>query len=304
MKAPAVGRFAPSPSGPLHFGSLVAALASWFHIRRLGGRWLVRIEDLDPPREVPGAADLILHQLEAHGLTWDGEVLRQSRRCARYEEILEALSQGGHTYPCSCSRTEVAAMGGRYDGRCRRRPPPEGPWAVRLHVPAELEVDFDDLYQGPQRGRPADPGGDFVVRRRDGLFSYQLAVVVDDLDQGVTHVVRGADLLESTPRQLWLFRLLGAEPPRYGHVAVAVNRFGQKLSKQNHAPSLDRAPPAANLRAALAFFGLVAPADLVSPEELLAWGLAHWHRAWVGGPPRPAPAAWADDGLAAPPASR
>ena len=277
------GRFAPSPTGPLHFGSLVAALASWLDARRAGGRWLVRMEDLDLPRVMPGAADTILRQLEAFGLHWDGEVVFQSRRAARYAAALEKL--GPQAYPCACSRKELedsalAIDGARvYPGTCRdglaasRRG--RASYALRLRTDEEV-IAFVDRLQGPQAQRLARDVGDFVLRRADGLHTYQLAVVVDDADQGVTDVVRGADLLDSTARQVLLQRRLGLPTPRYLHVPVVVDDRGEKLSKQTHAPDAKRE----HLRAALVFLGHAPPADLV-PPELLAWALAAWDPARV-----------------------
>ena len=234
-----VGRFAPSPTGPLHFGSLVAALASWLDARAAEGRWLVRIEDLDPPRAVPGAADEILRTLDRLGLGWDGPVLYQSRRSASYEAALESLD----TYWCGCTRREIADSSiGRatdgaqiYPGTCRTGlAPGKTPRALRLRTGGE-EIAFTDRVQGPQRQILEREIGDFVLLRADGQFAYQLAVVVDDAEQGVTDVVRGADLLDSTPRQIFLQRLLGYPMPRYLHVPAAVNQAGEKLSKQTGA---------------------------------------------------------------------
>ena len=278
MTSAYVGRFAPSPTGPLHFGSLVAALVSYLHARARGGRWLVRIEDLDPPREMPGAASLILKQLERHGLEWDGEVVYQSERHHRYREVVEALMNAGKAYYCNCSRKDIRAMGGRYNGHCRRRTD-LGPddTAVRIVVPEEDRVSYHDLFQGPHSSYPGRESGDFIIRRRDNYYAYQLAVVVDDMDQRITHVVRGRDLLETTPRQVWLFRQLGATAPVYGHVPLAMNCHGQKLSKQNHAPSLDEHSPTENLRCALKWLSLEMPADLGDPKELLALAQRDWH---------------------------
>jgi glutamyl-Q tRNA(Asp) synthetase len=238
------GRFAPSPSGPLHLGSLVAALAGWLDARAAGGRWLVRIEDLDRPRSQSGAAAEILRALEYFRLYWDGEVLYQSRREALYAAALERLA--GKTYWCGCSRRELAdsslglAADGApiYPGTCRDRPPAHAVHrALRVRTSAE-EIRFCDRVQGPQAQRLEREIGDFVLYRVDGAFAYQLAVVVDDADQGVTDVVRGADLLDSTPRQIYLQRLLGLATPRYLHVPVLVNARGEKVSKQTGAASL------------------------------------------------------------------
>lgn len=271
------GRFAPSPTGPLHFGSLFAALASYLHARRLGGKWVVRIEDLDPPREIPGAATLILKQLERHGLEWDDDVLYQSQRHRRYDEVLQHLLRDNSAYFCRCSRKDLLAMGGYYDGRCRERRNfgPIGT-AVRIHVPESDQVIYEDIFQGYQCNYPGRENGDYVIHRRDGLYAYQLAVVVDDMDQGITHVIRGMDLKESTPRQIWLYQRLGARVPLFGHIPVVVNKFGQKLSKQNHAASLDELPPLTNLRAAIDCLGVPPLSDACEPHELIEHALAHW----------------------------
>ncbi len=255
------GRFAPSPTGPLHFGSLVAALASWLDARAANGRWLVRMEDLDGPRVQPGAADEILRALERLGLDWDGEVTYQSGRTPGYREALERLST--HTYWCGCTRREIAdsslglASDGAaiYPGTCRRGlPPGKPPRALRLRVDAS-KIEFVDRVQGRREQVLSRDVGDFVLYRADGQFAYQLAVVVDDAAQGVTDVVRGADLIDSTARQIFLQRLLGLPTPRYLHVPVAVNAAGEKLSKQTGAEPLDLSRPEQALRRALAFLG-------------------------------------------------
>src|SRR3954471_12891151 len=237
------GRFAPSPTGPLHMGSLIAALASWLDARAAGGRWLVRMEDLDRPRVLPGADDAILDALSRLGLQWDGEVVYQSKRHDLYRRALERL--GPHTYWCGCSRREIAdsslglARDGPpiYPGPCRTGAA-GAPRVVRVRTSADT-ITFDDRLQGRQAQMLERDIGDFVLCRADGLFAYQLAVVVDDAEQGVTDVVRGADLLDSTPRQLWLQKLLGYPQPTYLHIPVAVNDQGQKLSKQTLAPPVD-----------------------------------------------------------------
>ena len=256
-----VGRFAPSPTGPLHFGSLVAAVASFLDARAAGGDWLVRIEDVDTTRTVAGAADAILRTLEAFGLHWDGTVEWQSRRTGRYEQALEALRARGLTYACRCSRREIADSGlvgiegAVYPGTCRHLGLAPGPGlADRMVAPDEV-VAFEDRAQGAVAQDVAREIGDFVVRRRDGLFAYQLAVVVDDAAQGVTDVVRGADLLASTARQIVLQRALGYPTPRYLHVAVATNAAGEKLSKQTGAAPLDPRAAVPILRRALDFLG-------------------------------------------------
>ncbi len=270
-----LGRFAPSPTGPLHFGSLVAALASWLDARAGGGRWLVRMEDLDRPRVQPGAADDILRTLAAFGLGWDGEVLYQSRREALYREALERLQR--HTYWCGCSRREIAdsslglAVDGAriYPGTCRAGlGPGKTARALRVRVP-EVEIAFVDRVQGRQSQSLARDVGDFVLYRADGLFAYQLAVVVDDAAQGVTDVVRGADLLDSTARQIYLQRLLGVPTPRYLHVPVAINAKGEKLSKQTGARPVDAGRRDSEIRTALRFLGQPETGSLA--EAVHAW---------------------------------
>jgi glutamyl-Q tRNA(Asp) synthetase len=256
-----VGRFAPSPTGPLHFGSLVAALASYMEARAVKGRWLLRMEDLDRPREQSGAADQILRALERLGFEWDGPVVRQSARAERYCAVLADLARRGFTYPCGCTRKELedsvlAIDGARvYPGTCRHGlAPGKHARAVRLRTHA-APIAFRDRIQGEIEQRVEREVGDFVVRRADGTVAYQLAVVVDDLDQGVTDVVRGADLLDSTARQIHLQRILGAPQPRYAHVPVAVNAAGEKLSKQTGAAPLDLADPKRELARARRFLG-------------------------------------------------
>jgi glutamyl-Q tRNA(Asp) synthetase len=277
---PYVGRFAPSPTGPLHFGSLVAALASWLDARRAGGTWLLRMEDLDQPRVVPGAADEILRQLEALGLAWDGPVVHQSARAGLYEDSLRRL--GARVYPCACTRKELedsalAIDGSRiYPGTCRGGlAPGKAARALRLRT-GNAPVRFVDRVQGEIAQSVETEVGDFVLRRADGLHAYQLAVVVDDAAQGVTDVVRGADLLDSTARQILLQRALGVATPRYLHVPVATNAAGEKLSKQTAATP---AGPA-DMPAALRFLGLPA-APALAPRELLGWAADHWDPARV-----------------------
>lgn len=269
------GRFAPSPTGPLHFGSLVAAVASWLDARAAGGEWLVRIEDVDTTRTVPGAASEILRALEAMGLTWDGEVLWQSRRGDHYERALERLRAGGHTYRCRCTRREIADSGimglegAIYPGTCRHLGvPADAGFAERMLAPAQ-PVTFLDRALGAVSQNVARDIGDFVVRRRDGLHAYQLAVVVDDAEQGVTDVVRGADLLWSTPRQILLQRALGFPTPRYLHFPVVTNAAGEKLSKQTGAEAIRPAEAPALLRQALQFLGQP-PAAGESAAEILS----------------------------------
>lgn len=271
-----IGRFAPSPTGPLHFGSLVAATASWLDARAAGGEWHLRIEDVDAPRTVAGAEGQILRALEKLGLSWDGPLVRQSERRPLYEEALERLRGAGLVYRCRCSRREIAdsALQGIdglvYPGTCRELAlPRETDGADRLRVP-EGAVEFDDRVQGRVSQDVAREVGDFILKRRDGLHAYQLAVVVDDADAGVTDVVRGADLLDSTPRQLVLQRLLGFATPRYLHIPAATNERGEKLSKQTLAAPVDALSPEEALREALRFLGQDAPAAADCAEILSA----------------------------------
>jgi len=274
-----VGRFAPSPTGPLHFGSLVAALASWLDARAARGRWLLRIEDLDAPRAQPGAADEILRTLEQLGLTWDGPVVYQSQRSALYRQALEKLQN--QTYWCSCTRREIAdsslglaADGAQiYPGTCRNGiAPGKAPRAWRSR--ASGNVEFTDRLQRKQNQLLERDVGDFVLYRADEQFAYQLAVVVDDAEQGVTDVVRGADLLDSTPRQIYLQRLLGYPQPRYLHAPAAVNAAGEKLSKQTGAAPLDIARRNDELLRALAFLGQ-------KPTDDLAHAVRSWNPALI-----------------------
>ena len=282
--APYVGRFAPSPTGPLHFGSLVAAVASFLDARAVGGRWLLRMEDLDRPRCGPGAADTILRQMEAYGLFWDGAVIQQSQRDDTYAAVLDALKAQGAVFACTCSRSQLAHAPRNaegeivYPGTCRLHTAPRAEkyaWRVRI---TDVSVHFNDRIHGALQQDLATEVGDFVVRRADGLFAYQLAVVVDDAFQGVTHIVRGADLLWNTPRQIYLQRLLGLPTPIYAHVPLVTNAAGQKLSKQTLAPALPERGRRAVLAQALAALGHAPPADLLGAgaDELLAWAVAQW----------------------------
>jgi len=280
------GRFAPSPTGPLHLGSLVTAVASFLDARAHQGRWLLRIEDIDPPREVPGAADLIVRQLAAHGLEWDGPICYQSRRGAAYRDALVRLAGDGLLYSCTCSRQRLHTLGGRYDGACRARhysPNASAPaGALRIRVDGDATGNVHDFLQGTAFGDPRH-GGDFIVLRRDGLIAYQLATAVDDAAQGITHVVRGADLLDSTPRQRYLLQRLRLPAPDYGHVPLVLGADGHKLSKQNRAPALVASDAMANLHRALRWLGLDPPGELMSskPADLLTWGTRHWSRAKI-----------------------
>ncbi len=276
------GRFAPSPTGPLHIGSLVAAVGSWLYARKANGRWLVRIEDIDTPRVVPGSADEILAALKRYGLEWDGEIVWQSRRTARYERALDELREKRLVFNCKCSRADLqriaSAPTGRepvYPGICR----PgllndEGARAIRFRAPDEV-IGFDDLIAGHIEENVAERTGDFVVRRADGLFAYQLAVVVDDAEQGVTQVVRGTDLLASTPRQIALQRALGVPTPVYAHLPLVTTSDGAKLGKRDGAlplPSLDDAHVRETLATALQHLGITDVA-IDTPQKMLEQAL-------------------------------
>ena len=278
------GRFAPSPTGPLHFGSLVAAVASYLEAKSRAGEWLVRMEDLDTPRNVPGAADDILRALTACGMRWDDAVIYQSARTDAYHAELHRLRALGLVYPCACSRREIADSaisgieGPVYPGTCRAGlAPGKTVRAWRIDVRG-ANIRFDDEIQGPMHQDLATDIGDFVLLRADHVYAYQLAVVVDDAEQGITDVVRGADLLDSTPRQIFLHKLLKFTPPRYCHVPVAANANGEKLSKQTHAAAVDYARPQAALVPALRFLGQQPPDDLVDANigEFWNWALRNW----------------------------
>ncbi|NIB42903.1 tRNA glutamyl-Q(34) synthetase GluQRS [Pseudomaricurvus alkylphenolicus] len=280
-----IGRFAPSPTGELHQGSLLTAVASYLDARSQDGTWLVRMEDLDPPREQPGAADAILLSLDRHGLHWDGEVMYQSKRSPAYDEALELLRARNLTYCCDCTRQRLRGLRA-YDGHCRRHPPSQDrPCAIRLQIPDKnsATITYNDLFQGPQEQDLTEEPGDFVIHRKDGLYAYQLAVVVDDIDQGITHVIRGLDLLDSSPRQRYLFEVLNRKPsctPEMGHLPIIVNPQGQKLSKQTYAPVLDATRANENLWQALCDLNHQPPAALrgATCSELLSWGREHWSR--------------------------
>lgn len=280
------GRFAPTPSGPLHFGSIVAALGSWLDARAHDGEWHVRIDDLDPPRVVPGAADAILDDLDRLALWWDGPIVYQSTRGQAYSEALGRIAQQAHVYPCACSRKDIAAAGlvgiegPRYPGTCRDRPGiPRERHALRLDVRG-VSIEFVDRLQGFVRQDLETTVGDFVLRRADGVYAYHLACVVDDATAGFTHVVRGADLIDSTARQVHLQHLLGIDTPEYLHLPIALDTGGEKLSKQTKADAIDPDRPWDTLASALRFLGHGPPAEVDSapPAELLAWAKSHWDR--------------------------
>lgn len=272
------GRFAPSPTGPLHLGSLLAALVSYLEARRHGGEWWVRIEDLDPPRTRPGASDAILRSLEAHALAWDSTVMHQSQRTDAYQRALKVLADQQQVFWCRCSRKDLAGHP-VYPGTCRACRQPRADAAIRFQSP-EVDDAFTDLFQGPQRTALARDYGDVVIRRRDGLFAYQLAVVVDDGDQGMTDIVRGIDLLSSSFWQRALCRALGYPCPRLAHFPVLMHA-GQKLSKQNAAPALDDQRATDNLMQLWPWLGLNIERD--TPERMLAAACAQWSPAMLGG---------------------
>jgi len=274
---PYIGRFAPTPSGYLHFGSLVAALASFLDARAAGGQWRVRMEDLDPPREVAGAQAAILDTLHAYGLQWDGDVVYQSQRHPHYAQVVERLLAQGLAYACTCSRKQLEPYQGVYPGFCRNVGHDVQDAAIRLRVP-ELVYAVEDRVQGRFAQHLGRESGDFVIRRRDGLYAYQLAVVLDDAWQGVTDIVRGADLLDSTPRQLYLQELLGLPQPRYLHVPLITQPDGHKLGKSYRSAPLPADTAAPLLVRALHALGQQPPDRLrsASVAAVLEWAIAHW----------------------------
>jgi len=279
------GRFAPSPSGFLHFGSLIAALASFLDAKstidslKNQGAWLVRIEDIDPPREQFGASAAILSTLEAFGLHWDEQVLYQSQQSELYKHILDDLQQESLSYCCQCTRATIKELGGIYQGYCRPLNKPKKNSAIRLINQYGLH-QFHDIFQGAVCCDKSLAEEDFIIHRKDGLFAYQLAVVVDDIYQNISHVIRGCDLLEPTARQLTLFKTFNKKAPQYGHIPLAITEQGYKLSKQNKAPAIDNSNPQPTLIAALKFLGQMPPAELchVSVDEIIAWAISHWSR--------------------------
>ncbi len=280
------GRFAPSPTGPLHFGSLVAAVASFLDAKAHGGKWLLRIEDIDTPRTVPGATDDILRTVERLGMAWDESVVVQSTRNGAYRAALENLRARGVLYPCGCTRREIADSvvhgieGYVYPGTCRHGlPAGREARATRVRT-THMPVSFDDAIQGVITQVIERDIGDFVVQRADGLFAYQLALVVDDAEQGITDIVRGADLLDSTPRQIYLQQLLIVPTPRYAHLPVAVNERGEKLSKQTLARAIDTQQPAHEIISALQFLGQTFASEMTDAPlpELWRCAIAHWDR--------------------------
>ena len=282
---PYIGRFAPSPTGPLHFGSLLAAVASYCDARFNQGQWLLRLEDVDRPREIAGAAQTILQQLTAFGFEWDGDIWHQSLRNSDYEAALKTLQNQQLIYPCTCTRKEIADSsnivgidGFVYPKTCLNHAIKSNTaWALRMRVD-ESEISFQDIIQGKITHKLQNQVGDFVVKRADGYFTYQLAVVVDDAAQGVTHVVRGADLLNSTPRQIYLQQRLNLPTPHYAHIPIARNAAGEKLSKQTLAKAIDVTQANHQIWQALQFLGQQPPASLqyASLQALWQWAIAHW----------------------------
>jgi glutamyl-Q tRNA(Asp) synthetase len=281
-----IGRFAPSPSGPLHFGSLLAALASFLQAKHQGGKWLVRIEDIDPPREIAGASDIILKQLDRHGLQWDDSVTYQSEQIPHYFDILDHLKDQHLTYHCNCTRKRLNRLDSVYDGKCHKLNLLAENTAIRLSINDSLKavgsnddtIRFNDGIMGNYTQSLNQSVGDFILRRRDGLISYQLAVVIDDHLQGVTEIIRGADLIDSTPRQLLLQQCLGYTTPTYGHIPLAINNLGQKLSKQHHAKQLPQTNEQEQLWLALDWLKQRPPSELrhTSVNEIITWGITHW----------------------------
>jgi len=279
------GRFAPSPSGLLHFGSLIAALASFLDAKSTldnnnqPGKWLVRIDDIDPPREQVGASDEILKTLDAFGLHWDETVCYQSKQTQIYNEVLSNLAQQKLTYNCQCTRAQIKALGGIYQGTCTALNLSHKNNAIRLINHFAIS-QFSDLIQGQVNCDPELATEDFILKRKDGLFAYQLAVVVDDIEQNISHVIRGCDLLEPTARQLSFFATLKQTPPQYGHVPIAVTTQGFKLSKQNKAPAIDNNRPQPALIAALEYLGQKTEQNMINASvvEIINWAIKHWQR--------------------------
>lgn len=273
-----IGRFAPSPSGPLHFGSLIAALGSYFQAKSHNGLWLVRMEDLDPPREMFGAADLILKALESYQLYWDGQVVFQSNRHAIYQQQIGSWLESQQAYYCRCTRKQIKQSGGYYQGTCRAAYiSNSADCSIRLKLKHPV-YQFEDRHRGAITIPTELADEDFIIKRRDGLFAYNLAVVLDDIAQGVTEVVRGADLIEPTGRQISLYHTLQKTPIEYLHLPLATDITGNKLSKQNHATAIDIKNPKPTLIQAMIFLGFELPTDIEegSIEEILAWGCKNW----------------------------
>lgn len=281
------GRFAPSPSGPLHFGSLVAAVGGYLQAKAHGGKWFLRIDDIDPPRQAPNAIQEIIACLEAHHLFWDDEIFYQSQQTVLYDKVLVWLEEQGLSYYCQCTRKQIMAEGGTYLGRCRNlglkpenevlRPDGHSQYSLRF-LNHTQELAFHDELMGDISFPDDVSSEDFIIKRKDGLFAYHLASVVDDIQQGITEVVRGADLLFPSACQFALYQVLGAQAPKMLHLPVAVFSEGKKLSKQGHAKGLDNENASLNIYLALAFLGLTGPKSLMhdSPANILQWGQDNW----------------------------
>ena len=276
------GRFAPSPSGPLHFGSLVAAVGSYLDAKANQGKWLVRIEDIDTTRVVKGAATDILNTLDAYNLNWDENVVYQTQRLTIYQDAVHSLSQQQLVYACQCSRKQIKALGGIYQGQCKHSQLNGQGHALRLSQ-CHATVDYNDLIQGHIDVDPALAHEDYIIKRSDGLFAYQLVVVIDDIEQGINRIVRGADLIEPTARQISLFKQLNCPIPEFAHLPLAVAKPGFKLSKQNYAPAICKQNPKPTLIAVFKFLGLPIHEQLMdlTCEQLLAWGVAHFNLSLV-----------------------
>jgi glutamyl-Q tRNA(Asp) synthetase len=273
-----IGRFAPSPTGPLHLGSLYTAVASYVDAKSQQGQWLLRIEDIDPPREQAGASTAIIKSLQAHGLHWDGEIIYQSLQNRAYEQQLQALLEDQQCFYCSCSRQQLQACNGAYSGECRGQLQARANCAIRFRVDTPVEQFFDhNLGLQQLAAIPEACVHDFVIKRRDGLFAYQLAVTVDDIASGVNNIVRGSDILDSSFKQLSLYQGLKTAPAQYFHLPV-LSRHQQKLSKQNKAPAINNQQPCDNLQRVLQLLGQPTKQELNSPSEILTFAVEHWDR--------------------------
>jgi len=273
------GRFAPSPTGELHLGTLLAAIGSYLQARTQNGEWLMRIEDVDTTRRVDGASDQLLRALEGFGFEWDGKVIYQSQRTELYESALETLLQKDLIYPCTCSRKQLSSEGPVYAGHCRHyRLPLNEEHALRIQV-QDQRINFNDHVIGKYQQQLSSECGDFIIKRRDGLFAYQLAVVVDDAEQGINEVVRGVDLLDSTPRQIYLQQQLGYSQPEYLHLPLLIDEQGHKLGKSTGAAALDLKYPVTSLHTALSLLGQQPPEELTKDNlnNLWQWALQYWN---------------------------
>jgi len=272
------GRFAPTPTGPLHFGSIVAALASFLDARKNNGQWLIRIEDIDPLRESPGASSDILQTLEAHHLLWDESVRYQSQRSDAYDVFIEQLRNDGHTYLCPCSRKTLIENNGSHSAECRpAQPKGSQQLATRFHTESK-NYPWQDLLLGQQSYAATEGLDDFVIKRKEGFYAYQMAVVCDDIDQNISHIIRGSDLLDSTPPQLALYQAANTSPPQLGHIPVVVNASGQKLSKQNQAPAICNVTASLNLQEALFILNHPIPKELhrAPANDIINWAIPNW----------------------------